>query len=234
MRNIIVIVCTALWVMACSHNAITNRNQLAMYKESDIQSLASEQYGKFLSSNKVVSNATSKDAEMVRRVGQRLTAAITGYYAEKGLSKELEGYKWEYNLVDSKEVNACNERMSQAAIQQLGGQALSVAIANKTSEAQNIFMGAYGVGTTIGGTLPFSRKQELEADRFGLIFAAIAGYDPHEAIGLWERMAKLAANGQKPPEILSTHPSEETRIQKIKEMMPEAEKYYKPMNTRDK
>ncbi|MGQ0737683.1 MAG: M48 family metallopeptidase, partial [Bacteroidota bacterium] len=97
-------------------------------------------------------------------------------------------------------------------------------------ETQNLFLTAYGVGATVGVMLPFSRKHELEADKYGLIFAARAGYNPQEAIGLWERMEK-ASNGQKPPEFLSTHPSEGRRIEKLKELMPEALKYYKPMRT---
>lgn len=122
-----------------------------------------------------------------------------------------------------------NERMSQGLLQQMGGVALSVAVANKPAQTQQIFLDAYGIGSTVGGTLPFSRKQELEADRYGLIFAAIAGYDPREASGLWERMAKIS-EGQKPPEILSTHPSDETRIEKVKVYAQEAMKYYKPEN----
>jgi predicted Zn-dependent protease len=90
-------------------------------------------------------------------------------------------------------------------------------------------MQAYGIGSTVGGILPFSRKHELEADKLGLIYAALAGYNPQEAIPLWQRMAQ-AGSGQKPPEFLSTHPAEETRIEKLKQMMPEALKYYKPMN----
>jgi predicted Zn-dependent protease len=118
--------------------------------------------------------------------------------------------------------------MSQASLQQLGGTALSVAIANKTPAAQNLLLTAYGIGTTVGGLLPFSRKQELEADKYGLIFSAMAGYNPQEAIPLWERMQK-AGGGNAPPEFLSTHPSEGTRIERLKEMMPEALKYYKPV-----
>jgi len=90
-----------------------------------------------------------------------------------------------------------------------------------------LFMEAYGIGSTVGVMLPFSRKQELEADRYGLIFSSIAGYNPHEAIPFWERMAKMNT-GEKPPEILSTHPSDETRIAKVKEYVNEAMKYYKP------
>jgi predicted Zn-dependent protease len=76
--------------------------------------------------------------------------------------------------------------------------------------------------------LPNSRNQELEADKYGLIFTAMAGYNPEEAIGLWERMEK-ASNGQKPPEFMSTHPSESTRIERLRKFMPEAKKYYRPM-----
>jgi predicted Zn-dependent protease len=117
-----------------------------------------------------------------------------------------------------------NERMSQNAVQQLGGVALSVAITNKTREAQQLLLDAYGIGTTLGGTLPFSRKHELEADKLGLIYAAMAGFDPREAIPLWQRMAK-GGNG-KTPEFLSTHPAETTRIEKLKVIMPEAVGYY--------
>ncbi len=120
-----------------------------------------------------------------------------------------------------------NQRMSQGIIQQLGGVALSVAVANKPQETQNLFLGAYGAGSQVGVLLPFSRKHELEADRFGLIFAAMAGYNPQEAIALWERMEK-ASSGQTPPEFMSTHPSEGRRIEQLKKYMPEALTRYKP------
>jgi predicted Zn-dependent protease len=118
--------------------------------------------------------------------------------------------------------------MSQASIQQLGGQALQVAVANKTPAAQNVMLAAYGIGSQVGALLPFSRNQESEADHLGLNYAAMAGYNPQEAIPLWERMEK-AGGGQKPPELLSTHPSEGNRIEKLKGWMPEALKYYKPI-----
>ncbi|MDQ3276731.1 MAG: M48 family metallopeptidase [Bacteroidota bacterium] len=124
-----------------------------------------------------------------------------------------------------------NERMSQGLVQQLGGAALSVALANKPAATQNLFMQAYGVGSQVGVLLPFSRKQELEADRYGLIFAAMAGYNPREAITLWQRM-EAASNGQKPPEFMSTHPSEGRRIEQLQKYMPEALQYYKPGTAR--
>src|SRR5215468_3844147 len=91
--------------ISCTHNAITGRNQLSLVSESQMQSMAITQYKQFLSTNKVVLK-TDKDAEMVARVGTRIANAITEYYKEKGLTNSLQGYQWEFNLVESKEVNA--------------------------------------------------------------------------------------------------------------------------------
>lgn len=255
------------FAIACSKNPITGRNQAKLLPESELQNMATTQYQQFLASNKVVSASNNRDAEMVKRVGQRITTAVTQFYAQKGLSKELEGYRWEYNLVEDKAVNAwCmpggkivvytgllpitqneaalaavmghevshailhhgNERMSQGLLAELGGVALQVAVADKPAATQNLFLGAYGAGAQIGVLLPFSRKHELEADRYGLIWTAMAGYNPREAIALWQRM-EAASSGQKPPEFLSTHPTEGRRIDQLEKYMPEALKYYKPM-----
>lgn len=118
-----------------------------------------------------------------------------------------------------------NERMSQEMLTQFGSLALSEAIKNKPQETQTIFNGAYGIGAQVGVLLPFSREHELEADKLGLIFMAMAGYDPQTAVPFWERMA--AMGGSKPPEFLSTHPSDATRINRIKAALPEAMTYYK-------
>ncbi len=120
-----------------------------------------------------------------------------------------------------------NERMSQGLVQQLGGVALAVAVSDKPAETQQLFMTAYGIGSAVGVMLPFSRLHESEADHMGLIFMAMAGYDPREAPELWKRMA-AQANGQQPPEFLSTHPSHETRIENLNKWMPEAMEYYRP------
>lgn len=118
-----------------------------------------------------------------------------------------------------------NERMSQELLTQFGAVALSEAIKQKPAETQSIFNGAYGLGSQFGLLLPFSREHELEADKLGLIFMAMAGYDPQTAIPFWERMS--AKSGTKPPEFMSTHPSDATRIAKIKEALPEVMPYYK-------
>lgn len=118
-----------------------------------------------------------------------------------------------------------NERMSQQLLTQLGGIALSEALRTKPEETRSIFLTAYGLGSQVGVLLPYSRRHELEADMLGLIFMAMAGYDPQSAVSFWERMASMG--GTRPPEFLSTHPSDETRIAKIKEAIPVAMKYYK-------
>jgi predicted Zn-dependent protease len=119
-----------------------------------------------------------------------------------------------------------NERMSQALVQQMGGMALEVALSQKPQETQNLFMMTYGIGSEVGAMLPWSRQQETEADQYGLIFIAMAGYDPSEALPFWQRMSETG--GAKPPEFLSTHPSDETRLRKLQQFIPEAMKYYKP------
>ncbi len=115
--------------------------------------------------------------------------------------------------------NHGQQRMSAAQIQMLGAVAGNVAFA-KDPKKQQIFNQAYGIGSQVGVMLPFSRKHESEADRIGLTLMAIAGYDPVEAGNLWIRMSQKG--GQKPPEFLSTHPSDQTRINNIKKWIPEA------------
>jgi predicted Zn-dependent protease len=250
---------------ACHKNAITNRKQLTLFPEATLQQQALTEYRSFLNQNKVLSENTNKDAEMVRRVGSRIAKAITEYYSAKGMGKELEGYKWEFNLVDSKEVNAwCmpggkvvvytgllpvtqneaalaivlgheithavahhgNERISQVVV----AQGLSVAgdiFTSGNAKANNIFNSVFAPGAQIGVLLPNNRKQEYEADHYGLIFAAMAGYNPREAIAFWTRMSQ--SGGQKPPEFLATHPSDENRIAKLQQYMNEALAVYKPI-----
>ncbi len=117
-----------------------------------------------------------------------------------------------------------NERMSQAILIETGGMALAAAIDQKPEETKGLFMMAYGVGTSVGVSIPYSRAHESEADKLGLIFMAMAGYNPQEAVDFWGRMAQ--SGGQKPPEFLSTHPSGQTRIADLQAFMPEAMKYY--------
>jgi predicted Zn-dependent protease len=117
-----------------------------------------------------------------------------------------------------------NERMSQGLLAQMGGMALSVALAQQPAQTQALFEQAFGMGANIGFLLPYSRLQESEADRIGLIFMAKAGYDPRLAIPFWERMN--AQGGQRPPAFLSTHPTPTSRIENLKRLIPEALPFY--------
>ncbi len=267
MKNLfILLMSTSVFLAACTTNKITGRSQLSLVPESSLQQEAVTQYQTFLSQNKVVSSSANKDAEMVKRVGTRIANAITKYYSQQGLSDQLAGYKWEFNLVQSNEVNAwCmpggkvvvytgllpitqneaglaivlgheishavlqhgRERMSQALLAQgvqIGGDLFT----SGNAQVNNIFNAIYAPTAQVGVLLPNSRKQELEADHYGLIFAAMAGYNPQEAIPLWERMAKLNS-GNQTPELLSDHPVDSKRITELKKEMPEALKYYKPV-----
>jgi predicted Zn-dependent protease len=198
-------------------------------------------------------------------VGKNIQLAVEEYFKMNNMPEKLEGYEWEFNLVESKEVNAwCmpggkvvfytgilpvtqnegglavvmgheiahaiaghgNERMSQVLVAQLGGMALSEALDNKPEETRQLWMMAFGAGAQLGVLLPFSRLHESEADQMGLIFMAMAGYNPNQAVGFWERMAEMKGGGA-PPEFLSTHPSDKTRIKNIKSLLPDAMKYYK-------
>ncbi len=213
-------------------------------------------------------NQVSRDQskiQMVKRVGGKIKTAVELYFKQKGLTDQLSGYRWEFNLVESPEVNAwCmpggkvviysgilpitqtetglavvmgheiahalaehgSERMSQGLITQLGGIALNEALSSKPEQTRALWMTAFGVGTQVGVLLPFSRLHESEADKLGLIFMAMAGYNPNEAVSFWQRMA-ANKGGQSPPEFLSTHPSDDTRIKDLRAAMPEAMKYYK-------
>jgi predicted Zn-dependent protease len=266
-KSILAVFISTAFIIACSKNPITGRNQASLVSESELQAMAAQQYQQFLSTNKVISSAVNRDAEMVKRVGQRVTKAVTDYVAQLGKPELLEGFSWEYNLVEDPAANAwCmpggkivvytgllpitqneaalaavmghevahavlthgKERVSQGMLQEGLGTALSVALANKPATTQNIFLTAFGLGSQVGVLLPFSRKHELEADRYGMIWMAGAGYNPQEAINLWQRM-QSASGGNKPPEFLSTHPSETNRINQLKKYLPEAMKYYKPI-----
>ena len=253
-----------LFVWSCTKVPITGRSQLSLVPEGEIIAMASASYDTFLMTNKL---STDKEATaMIKRCGGRIQKAVESYFASQNATDQLNGYKWEFNLVESEEVNAwcmpggkvvfytgilpvCkdetgvavvmghevahavarhgNERMSQGLLAQFGSATLDAALAKNSAATKQIAATAFGLGAQFGALLPFSRKQESEADHLGLVFMAMAGYDPRAAVPFWERMAS-GSKGGKPPEIMSTHPSDETRIANLNKLMPEAMKYYKP------
>jgi len=115
-----------------------------------------------------------------------------------------------------------NERASQQLLAQLGSSVLGAAVANKSEKTQQAVAVAYGLGAQYGALLPFSRKQELEADYIGIVLATIAGYEANAAITLWEKMS--AASQSTTAEFMSTHPSSTTRIAQLKKDIPEVKR----------
>ena len=253
---------TALLFQFCSLVPLTGRRQLSLVSDADMLTASFTQYDQFLKENKLSTNTA--ETNMVKGVGRRIQNAVVTYFARNNLSQDLNGFAWEFNLIESKEVNAwcmpggkvvvysgilpvtqnetglavvmgheiahaaakhSNERMSQALLAQLGGQTLAMALQQQPEKTQQIWMGLFGVGVQVGAILPYSRIQESEADHLGLIFMAMAGYNPNGAIEFWQRMSQNA--GGSPPEFLSTHPSDENRIRKIQSEIPEAMRYYK-------
>jgi predicted Zn-dependent protease len=121
--------------------------------------------------------------------------------------------------------NHGNERMSQGLLINMGGITLGTALSTQPVATQKLFSALYGVGSQVGLMLPYSRLQESEADRLGLIFMAMAGYDPNSAIPFMERL-KAADKNASPPQFLSTHPADSTRINAMRQVIPEAMRYY--------
>lgn len=248
---------------SCYKNAITGKRSLILLPESEMMAMSFTEYDKFLVEHPPLTDSDER-VKLVKRSGLRIQKAVEKFYADKGLSKELQGFNWTFNVVDENTINAwCmpggkvvvytgllpvtqteealaivmgheiahavarhgNQRMSEGLLVQFGGAALSVALSQKPALTQQLFQQAYGVTTGLG-SLKYSRSHETEADKMGLVFAAMAGYNPEVAVSFWQRMSANA--GQKPPELLSTHPSDETRIKDLQAFMPEAKKYYKP------
>ena len=218
--------------------------------------MAVEQYSIFLNEHPPLPDNDPR-VKRVREVGNKIKDNVEAFLHKQHASDRVEGFVWEFNVVDDPTVNAwCmpggkvvvytgildlatdddllatvmgheiahaiarhgNERMSNAVMINAGG----VILGAGTGNTNNVFLQSYGIASQLG-MLKFSRKHESESDKLGLVFMALAGYKPEKAIDFWEKMS--AQGGQAPPEILSTHPSDETRIQDIREFLPEIPKY---------
>ena len=251
-------------IYSCSTVPITGRRQLDIIPDNQMISMSYQQYNQFMEEHQLSDDR--EKTEMVKRVGKRIQRAVEGYFSERGMQDQLEDYSWEFNLIESEEVNAWampggkvvvytgllpvagdenglavvmgheiahavakhgDERLSQVLITQMGGMALSEALDQAPDETRQLWLAVYGVGTQVGVLLPYSRTHESEADHLGLIFMAMAGYDPRVSLDFWQRMLDKR-EGPAPPEFLSTHPAGETRIENMKSLMPEAMKYYNP------
>jgi len=251
-----------LLLAACTTVPITGRRQVSLVSDQEVITMSFQAYNEMLQQSKLSTNA--QQTTMVKRVGQRIQQAVETFMRQNNASAQLEGYQWEFNLIDDpNQQNAfamaggktavytgllpvtqdetglavvmgheiahaiakhSNERISQQLLAEYGGATLGAVTGANAGASTQIANAVYGIGAQ-GVLLKYGRTQESEADRLGLIFMAMAGYNPDAAITFWQRMA-AASGGQSQPEILSTHPSDATRIADIQKNLPEAKKYY--------
>ena len=241
---LLMMVAVVLASCGTSHTVpITGRTQSLLVEDGQVLGLANQQYQEFMKTAKLSTNAAN--TAMVKRVGQNLANAVTNYMRANGLASEIANFNWTFNLVQDKQVNAwcmpgglivvyeghavarhSAEQMSTQMKQQQGLQ-VGAAVAGMLGMGTNTtsLIGAVVANGFNFKNLSYSRNHESEADHMGLIFAALAGYDPQTAITFWQRMASQSSN--KTSEFLSDHPSDETRIRQIQGWMPEALQYYK-------
>ena len=251
-------------VYGCKTVPITGRKQFIAIPAVAMNSLGASAFQDVRASVTLSSN--TEQVAMIERVGRRITQAVEEYFASQNMSSALNGFSWEFILIDDPVVNAwcmpggrvafytgilpvCAnedgiavvmgheiahavanhgaERMTQSLMAQMGGVALAVALSEQPETTQQLALAAFGVGSQVFGLLPYSRKHEYEADRLGLIFASMAGYDATEGPKFWERMMALSRNPSA-SDFLSTHPSNAKRIRELKSVIPEANTYFQP------
>lgn len=246
---------------------ITGRKVKLWVSDSEVLSLSSQEYKSYLTTAKLSTDAAK--TAMVKRVGQNLANAVEAYLKSVNRLDAIDGYQWEFNLVQDNTANAfcmpggkivvyegllpitqnesslaivlgheiahavakhSAEQLSTQKKQQLGGKLLGAAasVMGASNTTSLITQGVYSLGSKLG-SLKYSRDNESEADHMGLIFAAMAGYDPNDAIAFWQRMAASSTNTKLA--FLSDHPSDAKRISNIQKWLPEAASYYKPVTT---
>lgn len=257
MKKVMSMLLLLLFVYSCSTVPITGRKRVNLVSDSQILPTSFEQYAGFLKEHKLSNDA--KKTNEVRTIGIRISKAVDKFMRSNDMIKEADMYRWEFNLIEDKTVNAwcmpggkvvfytgilpiCKntdgiaavmgheiahafakhgqERMTSGMVQQLGGLGVALGTGKKDPKQQQIWNTVYGVGSTVG-MLAFSRTHETEADRLGMVFMIMAGYQPEEAINVWIRMSERS-DGKAPPQFLSTHPSNETRIKNLRAYLPTA------------
>jgi len=244
----------ALVAAGCSTVPVTGRKSFNLIPESQAVALGADAYQQILSKSDLIKSGS--DYEMVVRVGRRIAAVsdepnlqwefnlidepktINAFCLPGGKVAVYSGIlpvtrdETGLAVVMSHEIAHAiarhgSERMTDQLAFQVGQVGLNALLSEKSAGTRNLVMAAYGAGGTIGVLLPFSRKQESEADHIGLVYTARAGYDPREAPDFWRRM-DASSQGGRPPEFLSTHPSPETRIRQIEKLVPKAMQEYRP------
>jgi predicted Zn-dependent protease len=246
---LLVVVISGAALIACYKAPVTGRSQFILLSQSEENQMGVAAFQEVKKEEKISTNPTYNNA--VTRVGERIAAVsdtpaynwefvvfdddetINAFALPGGkvgvYTGILEVAQTDAGLatVMAHEVGHVaarhgGERVSADVLAQIGAMGLSVALGGSDPYLSSAIMQAYGIGVTVGGMLPFSRSQEAEADHIGLIYMAEAGYDPREAVAFWERMDAAVKGKPQPPEFLSTHPGYGTRINNLKNWLPQA------------
>ncbi|WP_427171808.1 M48 family metallopeptidase [Fusobacterium nucleatum] len=262
-KNIILMLFVSLVFISCATAPLTGRKQIKFVSDEAVVRSSVAQYNEMiaqLKANNLLANNTAQ-GKRVAQIGKRVSSAVEKYLKENGMSDKLKYLQWEFNLINTKDINAfalpggkiafysgiLPVLQTDGAIAFVMGHEIGHVIGGHHAESasgQNlagfIMLGKKAIEGMVGGSvvsdelaqqglslglLKFSRTQEYEADKYGMIFMAMAGYNPEEGIKVQERMMKL--EGKQNAEILSTHPSSQNRIEELRRFLPEAMKYYK-------
>ena len=262
-KNIILMLFVSLIFVSCATAPLTGRRQIKFVSDESVVQSSVAQYNQMIAqlrANNLLANNTAQ-GKRVAQIGRRVTGAVEKYLRENGMADKLQYLNWEFNLINTKDINAfalpggkiafysgiLPVLETDGAIAFVMGHEIGHVIGGhhaETASSQNLagflMLGKKAIDGIVGGAivsdelaqqglslglLKFSRTQEYEADKYGMIFMAMAGYNPEEAIKAEERMMKLG--GSQNAEILSTHPSSENRLQELRRFLPEAMKYYK-------
>ncbi|MEE9175970.1 MAG: M48 family metallopeptidase [Thermodesulfobacteriota bacterium] len=243
----------SLPILSCYKAPITGRSQFIIITQSQENEMGLTAFKEVLKNEQISTNQSYNNA--VTRVGQRI-AAVSDTQNYKWEFKVIEddeqinafalpgGKVAVYTgILPVAETDAGlatvmahevahvaarhgGERVSTGILAQLGAVGVGAAMGGSDPFVYEAVMQAYGLGANVGVLLPFSRSQESEADRIGLVYMAKAGYDPREAVAFWQRMDEAVKGNPQPPEFLSTHPGYGTRIRNLQQWLPEAMVYY--------
>ena len=253
LRDLSLVFLILLFIAACVTTPVTQREALILIPFEQEVALGDQAYREMTGTAK--ESADPRLRELVLRVGRRIAAASDmpdlswefkliesdtqnafalpgGKVAVyTGILKVAENEAGLATVLGHEVAHAVArhgaQRISQQMLLQGGLTVAAVTLSNQRN--RNWIMPALGLGATVGITLPFSRMNESEADEIGIVYMARAGYDPRESVRFWQRFNQLKGSGQ-PPEFLSTHPSDETRITRLKELLPKAMDAYQKTN----
>lgn len=266
------ILAIALLLSSCGTTStvpVTGRKHTLLVDDAQVLSLSTQQYSEFMKTAPLSKNANN--SALVKKVGQKLAAAVETYLNNSGFSAEVKNFAWEFNLVQDKQVNAfcmpggkivvyegllpvtqdetslavvlgheiahavakhSAEQMSTQIRQQYGTEILTQILGQYNQNMAGLANLAAQMGFSFAN-LKYSRENETEADYMGLIFMAMAGYDPQLAVPFWQRMAAASGNANQ-SDLFSDHPSDAKRIAALQKAMPEALKYYTPATSNTK